>query len=255
MNDTTNTTDTTTETLSTSSEHGTSVPTQNSPAAADTQQQPEIPEYSKEAADALNAAYSLTKPESDPKEPENSQSSIVNSQSQDYALTFPEEFSARPDAEIYNSILAPIAQQSGMDGEQFGKLFADSYAAIESARQRAEWQNRFQQDVELKKDWGADYEANMATARGHIAFLKEKAGLSDDDLAVFSSPKGMRALYAMATAHAAPPAAGLAQSASTEKAWAKAIMQPGHADYDAFINPMNPRYKEVNQRWLRANGQ
>ena len=255
MNDTTNTTDTTTETLSTSSEHGTSVPTQNSPAAADTQQQPEIPEYSKEAADALNAAYSLTKPESDPKEPQNSQSSIVNSQSQDYALTFPEEFSARPDAEIYNSILAPIAQQSGMDGEQFGKLFADSYAAIESARQRAEWQNRFQQDVELKKDWGADYEANMATARGHIAFLKEKAGLSDDDLAVFSSPKGMRALYAMATAHAAPPAAGLAQSASTEKAWAKAIMQPGHADYDAFINPMNPRYKEVNQRWLRANGQ
>ena len=247
MNDTTTTTtETNTETPPQSNPAGeeTKTPPQSNPAEAT----PEIPEYSKEAADALNAAYSLTKPESDPKEPQNGQSDA-------YALTFPEEFSARPDADAYNSILAPIAQQSGMDGEQFGKLFADSYAAIESARQRAEWQNRFQQDVELKKDWGADYEANMATARGHIAFLKEKAGLSDDDLAVFSSPKGMRALYAMATAHAAPPAAGLAQSASTEKAWAKAIMQPGHADYDAFINPMNPRYKEVNQRWLRANGQ
>lgn len=254
MNDTTNTTtETNTEPLPQSNPVGeeTKTPPQSTPAETT----PEIPEYSKEAADALNAAYSLTKPESDPKEPQNSQSSTLNTQSDAYALTFPEEFSARPDAEIYNSILAPIAQQSGIDGEQFGKLFADSYAAIESARQRVEWQNRFQQDVELKKDWGADYEANMATARGHIAFLKEKAGLSDDDLAVFSSPKGMRALYAMATAHAAPPAAGLAQSASTEKAWAKAIMQPGHADYDAFINPMNPRYKEVNQRWLRANGQ
>lgn len=260
-NDTTNTTDTASNQQNTPSAGASEArvtPKQEVsplPAAADTQQQPEIPEYSKEAADALNAAYSLTKPESDPKEPQNGQSATTNSQSDAYALTFPEEFSARPDADAYNSILAPIAQQSGMDGEQFGKLFADSYAAIESARQRAEWQNRFQQDVELKKDWGADYEANMATARGHIAFLKEKAGLSDDDLAVFSSPKGMRALYAMATAHAAPPAAGLAQSASTEKAWAKAIMQPGHADYDAFINPMNPRYKEVNQRWLRANGQ
>lgn len=140
-----------------------------------------------------------------------------------------------------------------MDGEAFGKLFADSYAAIEAARERAEWQNRFLQDAELKKDWGADYEANMATARSHIDFLKEKAGLSEDDLAVFSSPKGMRALFAMASVHKAPPAAGLAAS-QTEKSWADAVMKPGHPDYEAFTNPLNPRYKEVNQRWLRAHG-
>ena len=233
---------------------------QNIPAPAATPEptpapdnQSSIPEYTKEAADALNAAYALTKPESDPKEPQNSQSATTNSQSDAYTLTFPEEFSARPDADAYNTILAPIAQQSGMDGEAFGKLFADSYAAIEAARERAEWQNRFQQDVELKKDWGADYEANMTTARGHIAFLKEKAGLSDDDLAVFSSPKGMRALFAMASVHKTPPAAGLAAS-QTEKSWADAVMKPGHPDYEAFTNPLNPRYKEVNQRWLRAHG-
>ena len=261
-NDTTNTTDTASNQQNTPSAGASETrvtPKQevdSLPAAADTQQQPEIPEYSKEAADALNAAYSLTKPESDPKEPQNSQSSIVNSQSQDaYALTFPDSFAEHPEAQAFNTILAPIAKQSGIDGTAFGKLFADAYTAITDAQNRAEWQNRFQQDAALKKDWGADYEANMATARSHIAFLKERAGLSDDDLAVFASPKGMRALYAMATAHATPPAAGLDANTITEQTWAKAVMQPDHTDHDAFVNPMNPRYKEVNQRWLRANGQ
>ncbi len=253
-NDTNTTIDTTTETLSTSSEHGTSVPTQNSPAAADTQQQPKIPEYSKEAAAALNAAYSLTEPAVDPAPSEPGTTDPDNS-TDAYTLTFPEEFSARPDAEAYNTILAPIAKQSGIDGTAFGKLFADAYTAITEAQQRAEWQNRFQQDTDLKKDWGADYEANMATARSHITFLKERAGLTDDDLAVFASPKGMRALYAMATAHATPPAAGLDMNTISEQTWAKSVMSPDHPDHDAFTNPMNPRYKEVNNRWLRANGQ
>lgn len=253
-NDTNTTIDTTTETLSTSSEHGTSVPTQNSPAAADTQQQTEMPEYSKEAADALNAAYSLTEPAADPA-PSEPGTSAPDNTAVDYTLTFPDTFADHPEAQAFNTILAPIAQQSGIDGTAFGKLFADAYTAITEAQQRAEWQNRFQQDSALKKDWGADYEANMATARSHITFLKERAGLTDDDLAVFASPKGMRALYAMATAHATPPAAGLDANTISEQTWAKSVMSPDHPDHDAFTNPMNPRYKEVNQRWLRANGQ
>lgn len=237
-----------------SSEHGTSVPTQ--PQAEP--QQPEIPEYTAEAAAALDAAYALSAPSVDENaDPaQNSQSAIDNSQSSDdYTLTFPDTFAERPEAQAFSTILAPIAKESGIDGTAFGKLFADAYTAITDAQQRAEWQNRFQQDSDLKKDWGADYEANMSTARSHIAFLKERAGLTDDDLAVFASPKGMRALYAMATAHAAPPAAGLDTGTITEQTWARAVMQPDHADHDAFVNPMNPRYKEVNHRWLRANGQ
>lgn len=264
-NDTTNTTDTASNQQNTPSAGASEArvtPKQevdSLPAAADTQQQPEIPEYSKEAADALNAAYSLT-------EPAEPQSGLATPQSEDatapdnggqpdYTLTFPDTFAEHPEAAAFNTILAPIAKQSGIDGTAFGKLFADAYTAITDAQNRAEWQNRFQQDAALKKDWGADYEANMTTARSHIAFLKERAGLSDDDLAVFASPKGMRALYAMATAHATPPAAGLDANTITEQTWAKAVMQPDHADHDAFVNPMNPRYKEVNQRWLRANGQ
>ena len=164
-------------------------------------------------------------------------------------------FAEHPEVQAFNTILAPIAKQSGIDGTSFGKLFADAYTAITEAQQRAEWQNRYQQDTDLKKDWGADYEANMATARSHITFLKERAGLTDDDLAVFASPKGMRALYAMATAHATPPAAGLDMNTISEQTWAKSVMSPDHPDHDAFTNPMNPRYKEINNRWLRANGQ
>ena len=215
-------------------------------------------QYTKEAFDRLNAAYSLTEPAKLQSGPATPQSEDVTSSDDggqsDYSITFPESFAEHPEVQAFNTILAPIAKQSGMDGTAFGQLFADAYSAIEEARQRSEWQNRFRQDSDLKKDWGADYEANMATARSHIAFLKDKAGLTDADLAVFASPKGMRALYAMATVHAAPPAAGLEFSSHNEKAWAAAVMQPDHPDHDAFTNPMNSRYKEINQRWLRANG-
>ncbi|MBQ7024876.1 MAG: hypothetical protein IJN29_14960 [Akkermansia sp.] len=248
--DTTNiNTEPNTEPLSPSSEHGTETPAQSNPAKAT----PEIPEYSKEAAAALNAAYSLTEPAADTpsSEPE---TEAPDNTATDYTLTFPDTFADHPEAQAFNTLLSPIAKQSGLDGTTFGNLFASAYAAIEDARQRAEWQNRFQQDIDLKKDWGADYETNMNTARSHIAFLKEKAGLTDDDLAVFASPKGMRALYAMATAHTPPPAAGLLPNTHSEQNWAKAIMQPDHPDHDAFVNPMNPRYKDINQRWLRANG-
>ena len=258
-NENTNTTDTATETdattirlseVSEESRHGVDGTGLRSAEAG--------PEYTPEAAAALNAAYALTaQPASATAEQGDSptDSAPADSAQQDYTLTFPDTFADHPEAQAFNNILAPIAKQSGIDGSTFGKLFADAYSAITEAQQRAEWQNRFQQDSDLKKDWGADYEANMATARSHITFLKERAGLSDDDLAVFASPKGMRALYAMATAHSTPPAAGLDANTLTEQTWAKAVMQPGHADHDAFVNPMNPRYKEVNQRWLRANGQ
>ncbi len=214
-----------------------------------------MPEYTPQAFAELNAAYALGAP-AEPNETEQAAEQREHTEAgADYTLTFPDSFADHPEAAAFNSILAPIAQQSGMDGEQFGKVFADAYTAITHAQQRAEWQNRFQQDVDLKKDWGADYETNMATARSHISFLKERAGLTDDDLAVFASPKGMRALYAMATAHATPPAAGLDTNSISDQTWAKAVMTPDHPDHDAFTNPMHPRYKEINQRWLRANGQ
>lgn len=231
----------------------TPAPVQDTPAAdtsGDTTPQPSEPAFTPEAFAKLDAAYALSEPEPDT----SGDTSGDTAAADDYTITFPDSFAEHPEAAAFSSILAPIAQQSGMESAAFGKLFADSYAAIENARQQTEWKNRYQQDADLKRDWGADYEANMRTARGHIAFLKQRAGLSDSDLAVFASPKGMRALYAMATAHAAPPAAGLSQTHISEQTWAQAVMQPSHADHDAFTNPMNPRYKEVNQRWLRAKG-
>ena len=226
-------------------------PAPPTPAPADTGTQ--IPEYTPDAAAALDAAYSITAPETNQEQPQNTPAPAGDNPS-DYAITFPENFIQDSEAQTFNTILAPIAKQSGISGEAFGKLFADSYAAIETARQQAEWRNRFQQDIDLKKDWGADYEANMNTARGHIEFLKQKAGLSESDLAVFSSPKGMRALYAMATSVSTPPAAGLSSTAETDANWAKAIMNSSHPDHEAFTNPMHPRYKETNKRWLKANG-
>lgn len=228
-------------------------PAQETAPAPDNVGQPanSIPEYSQEAFDKLNEAYSLNEPQ--PTSAPETAATDTESSDNNYTLAFPDTFN-HPESQAFNTILTPIAKASGMDGAAFGKLFAESYAAIEDARMRAEWQNRFQQDADLKKDWGADYETNMRIARAHSAYIQQKAGLSESDMAVFSSPKGMRALFALASAHASHPAAGLEQQSDTEASWAKAVMQAGHPDHDAFTNPMNPRHKEINQRWLRANG-
>lgn len=212
-----------------------------------------IPEYTPEAAAKLEAQYTLN-------EPQNTESGTNGSEpktdesTEEYTVTFPEAFTA-PEAAAFGTILAPIARESGLDGTAYGKLFADSYAAIEAARRKSVWEHRFRQDAELKRDWGSDYESNMKTARGHIAFLKQKAGLTDDDLACFQSPKGMRALYAMATAHGEKPAAGLTTSNAAEKSWADAVLKdPNHPDRNALFNTSDPRYKEINARFRRAHG-
>lgn len=209
-----------------------------------------IPEYTPEEAAKLDAQYEFNEPRST--EGSEQKTEVTT---EEYTVTFPEAFADSPEAAAFGSILAPIAKGSGLDGASYGKLFADSYAAIEAARQKSMWENRFRQDAELKRDWGSEYESNMKTARGHIAFLKEKAGLTDDDLAVFKSPKGMRALYAMATAHGEKPAAGLSNSQASEKSWADAVLKdPNHPDRDALFNTTDPRYREVNARFRRAHG-
>lgn len=213
-----------------------------------------IPEYTPEAAAKLDAQYDFNEPQN-PEDGAKGSEQKSEDREQEYAVTFPEEFAEAPEATAFGAILAPIAKESGLDGAAYGKLFAASYAAIESARQKSEWENRFRQDAELKRDWGSDYEANMKMARGHIAFLKEKAGLTEADLAVFKSPKGMRALYAMAAAHGEKPAAGLSTSQASEKSWADSVLKdPSHPDRNALFDTSDPRYKEINARFRRAHG-
>lgn len=226
-----------------------STPAQAEPAAPN-QTADSTPEYSEDAAKALENAYALN-PDDSKADP----AKTDNSAADGYTVTFPEDFAPADDAGALAQLLAPIAKESGLEGPAFGGLFAKSYAAIQEAQKKAVWQERFQQDAQLKKDWGSQYESNMATARGHLTFLKEKAGLTDDDLAVFASPKGMRALYAMASAGGERQPAGLAQQTAGEKAWADDLLHnPNHPDREAFYNPNHPRYKEVNARWRRANG-
>ncbi len=212
-----------------------------------------IPEYTPEAAAKLEAQYTLNEPQ-DTESGTNGSEPKTDESTEEYTIAFPEAFTS-PESAAFGTILAPIARESGLDGTAYGKLFADSYAAIEAARQKSVWEHRFRQDAELKRDWGSNYESNMKTARGHIAFLKQKAGLTDDDLACFQSPKGMRALYAMATAHGEKPAAGLTTGNATEKSWADAVLKdPNHPDRNALFNTSDPRYKEINARFRRAHG-
>lgn len=85
---------------------------------------PEIPEYTPEAAAALDAAYALSEPAPDTSAqvdspPETSPDSSADPAQQDYTISFPETFAQNAEAQAFNTILAPIAKQSGIDGSTY----------------------------------------------------------------------------------------------------------------------------------------
>lgn len=210
------------------------------------------PEFNEDAAARLQGQYSLT-------EPDDGAGAKAADDGGEYRLEFSREFleGARfgeGAGEVLNGVLGPIARESGVSADVFGKLFERSYSAVVRAQEEAQWRRNFQDDADLKRDWGAEYEANMREARLHAAWIVKNAGVTEADLAVFQSPKGMRVLHALARAHVQPAAAGVGSAGVGEAAWADAVLKPGHPDHDAFGDPLDPRYRELNERWMRAKG-
>jgi len=202
-----------------------------------------------DVAEAMRSAYALTEPEAAQDEGLADGAPGEAGGEAAYAVEYPEGFAA--DA-AFTEIVTPIAKESGLDGRRFGELAAKVLHGLNEA----EYANMARTDAELKRDWGADYQANMKAARAEAAFLKKEAGLTDEDLRVFACPKGMRALYAISRTHGERAAAGTQGAASvSEKSWAQEVMSnPAHPDYRAFHDPEDPRWRKVNERWNRANG-
>lgn len=221
---------------------------------AETQAPEATPEATTEAtasdvAAAMAKAYAITEPEPEAEaEAEAGGEQKEGEGEAEYQLSYPENWNADP---AFTELVTPIAKKSGIDGKTFGALTAEVIGKM----QEAEYANMVKTDAELKKDWGADYDANMKAARAEAAFLKKEAGLTDDDLRVFASPKGMRALYAISLTHGERGAAGMKEVSASEKAWAEEVMNnPAHPDYKAFHDVDDPRWRLVNERYNRAKG-
>lgn len=203
------------------------------------------------AADDMRQAYALDAPEGgkasgEPTEPQEGQTGEPQGQEAPYAVEYPEGFAVDP---AFAEIVAPVAKESGLEGKVFGALTA----RVVGAMQDAEYANMVKTDAELKKDWGADYHANMKVAKATAERLMQGSGLSRQDLAVLQSPKGMRLLYAISQMTGERAAAGTAPAAASESSWAQEVMtNPQHPDYADFRDPSSPRWRQLNERYNRA---
>ncbi|MBQ7022139.1 MAG: hypothetical protein IJN29_01060 [Akkermansia sp.] len=168
----------------------------------------------------------------------------------EFAMEWPEGYEA---TEQFASLTTEAAKAVGItDGKLAGAYTAKVIQAIEAEADKRVAED----DAALKADWGADYAANKEECQAYIKRMSAKAGLSEQDVAVLATPKGMRLIQAMRTEVGEGAAAvGKPTASAEDEAWAKAVMSnPNHADYKAFHNPSDPRWRSLNARYNRVKG-
>lgn len=167
-----------------------------------------------------------------------------------FQMVWPEGYEA---TEQFAAITTEAAKAVGItDGRVAGEYTAKVIAAIEAAADKQVAAD----DAALKDDWGADYEANKDECQAFVKRMSAKAGLTEEDVAVLATPKGMRLIQAIRTEVGEGAAAvGVPAVSAADEAWAREVMtNPQHADYKAFHNPSDPRWRSLNARYNKVKG-
>lgn len=167
-----------------------------------------------------------------------------------FALSLDE--SLIPD-EGFKSLLTEQAQASGLPADK-ATAFLNSVA---TKMRETEAEVMLSSDLELKKEWGSSYEANVKKAKLFARKVSQSSGLSLDDLSVLQSPKGFKLLHALSlsTAERSFVDVGIQQPPLGKKEEAESIMNGMHPKYgDAILNPANPLYKQANEEYDRLIG-
>ncbi len=225
--------------------------TTQTPQAAETTQTTQTentPERSaSDTAAEMRAGYSFDAPA----EPETQETPpAAETDAAPYALEFSDNFT--PQDELL-SVLTSKAQATGLSGREAGAYTE----AVISALQEQEYANMVQTDAELKRDWGSRYADNKKDVVRFAEDIRQRAGLTREDMAVLQSPKGFRFLHALMEAtNGSQQAAGLERSApSVGSSYAEAVMNdPMHPDFRAFHDPSDARHRLVNDKYNRAVG-
>lgn len=169
---------------------------------------------------------------------------------EEFAMVWPEGYEA---SEEFAQITTEAAKAAGIaDGKLAGAYTAKVIAAIQEAADKRVAAD----DAELKADWGAEYQANMKECKAFVERMGAKAGLSEDDVAVLATPKGMRLIQVIrAEVGEGVAAGGKSVASAADESWAREVMtNPNHADYAAFHNPSDPRWRELNARYNKVKG-
>lgn len=122
--------------------------------------------------------------------------------------------------------------------------------------QEAEQANIAATTRELREDWGRNFNANMKSVKEFAAKLREKSGLTAQDLAPLQSPKGYRLLYSLMKS------VGEDQFVSGEQAGEqnpqqeaqRMLTDPSHRYFNAIQDPTAPLFQEANREYNRLVG-
>lgn len=161
----------------------------------------------------------------------------------EYTIAWPETF--KP-SDTFSAMATQAAKEAGLDGAAAGAYTA----AVWQQLQQQEQQRLAESHAALKTEWGADFEGNLAGAKNMLRQLKASAHVDEEAAQLLQSPKGMKLLHGLASFVGERPAAGIRQAAPDASNWAHEVMtNPAHPDYNAFHNPSDPRWREVNARY------
>ncbi len=182
---------------------------------------------------------------------ENAEAAVADSEEvvEEFAMEWPEGYTA---SEQFAQITTEAAKAAGItDGKLAGSYTAKVIAAIQEAADKQVAAD----DAELKADWGADYQTNMTECQDFVKRMGTKAGLTAEDVAVLATPKGMRLIQAIRAEVGEGVAAQGKRASAADQSWAREVMtNPNHADYAAFHNPSDPRWRELNARYNKVKG-
>lgn len=184
---------------------------------------------------------------------ENADAEVADSEAtevvEEFAMEWPEGYEA---SEQFTEITEAAAKEAGIaDGKLAGAYTAKVIAALQEAADKRVAAD----DAELKADWGADYQTNMTECKDFVKRMGTKAGLTEDDVAVLATPKGMRLIQAIRSEVGEGVAAQGKRASAADQSWAREVMSnPSHPDYKAFHNPSDPRWREVNKRFNAIKG-
>lgn len=142
--------------------------------------------------------------------------------------------------------LGKLASKHHIDGKAASAYLADAMAF---AREQELAANRVL-SAQLREDWGSQFDAKVAANKQFLARLAKDSGIPMEAMQVFASPNGMRVAECLRSyvGESGKLAGRVAHAPRLSPQEQLDAIYNSPDDYEALVNPSNPRYHEVNNR-------
>lgn len=168
---------------------------------------------------------------------------------QPYELELPEDLDVTDD---FKTTLKEHAKASRLEGKAAGQFVS----GVIKSMQEAERANISATTRELREDWGKNFNANMKSVKEFAVKLKQKSGLTTEDMALLQSPKGYRLLFALMNSVGEDTfvSGKETQAEDPQKEAQRMLTDPSHRYFHAIQNPSDPLFHEANREYNRLVG-